>query len=549
MEIANRNVLILGGTGLVGMAVARALLPLAPARLVISGLGQEEAEAAVAELMTERGATELHAEWGDVFVPEAMKDVRRPEVLNDAALRSRLLDDLYGELSPEVLGRSALLVLLMRRWPEIIIDCINTATAFAYQDIFREVESLRAAAAAGGATLERVERALATLHMPQLIRHVQVLLEGMRRAGTTFYLKVGTSGTGGMGLNVPFTHSEERPSRKLLAKAGVAGAHTLLLYLMARTPNAPAVKEIKPTAAVSWKRIGFGEVRRQGRPIACFDATAAVPVADAFGPANGAFAPTGETLKGVWLDAGENGVFSLAEFETLTALGLMEYITPEEIARDVVREVLGRPTGHDVVAALDASTSGPTYRAGVLRQIALERMEALEQAHGSEAIAFEMLGPPRLSKLLFEGAILGRLFADLREVANLDAEDTARRAEALVESGTDLRVRMLSIGLPVLLRDGERLLRGSEIKVAPMPGQSPHDPRLAESGWVDLRPANWRKWSDRARSILAAPAGEHGPDAGSRAHLEFAARDAGIRPGWLAAWVFREEDRGARDKR
>jgi hypothetical protein len=64
----------------------------------------------------------------------------------------------------------------------------------------------------------------------------------MRRAGTASYLKVGTSGTGGMGLNIPFTHSEERPSRMLLAKSSVAGAHSLLLYLMARTPGAPAVK-------------------------------------------------------------------------------------------------------------------------------------------------------------------------------------------------------------------------------------------------------------------------------------------------------------------
>jgi hypothetical protein len=40
----------------------------------------------------------------------------------------------------------------------------------------------------------------------------------MKRAGTRMYVKIGTAGTGGMGLNVPFTHAEERPSRVLLAK-------------------------------------------------------------------------------------------------------------------------------------------------------------------------------------------------------------------------------------------------------------------------------------------------------------------------------------------
>jgi hypothetical protein len=78
----------------------------------------------------------------------------------------------------------------------------------------------------------------------------------------------------------------------------------------------------------------------------------------------------------------------------------------------VVREIRGHSTGHDVVAALDAATSGPTYRAGVLREVAIARMEALEREHGVEAIAYEMLGPPRLSKLLFEVALLRRLYPD-----------------------------------------------------------------------------------------------------------------------------------------
>ena len=55
----------------------------------------------------------------------------------------------------------------------------------------------------------------------------------------------------------------------------------------------------------------------------------------------------------------------------------MEFITPEEIATDVVREIRGYPTGKDVVAALDAATSGPTYRAGVLREVALDSLAAL----------------------------------------------------------------------------------------------------------------------------------------------------------------------------
>jgi NAD(P)-dependent dehydrogenase (short-subunit alcohol dehydrogenase family) len=549
MDIAGKNVLILGGSGLVGMAVARELLPLDPARLMITGLTRGEAEDAAAELRAEgAGATVVEAAWGDVFMRAELRERVRADVLADEAARGQLLDDLYGELTEQVVARSALGALLLRVQPQIIIDCINTATAFAYQNVFDSTARLREHAVAGSVTREHIEQHLATLYLPQLIRHVQIALEAMRRAGTAFYLKVGTAGTGGMGLNIPFTHSEERPSRMLLAKAGVAGAHSLLLYLMARTPGAPAVKEVKPTAAISWKRIAFGEIRRRGGVIMRIDAREPVPLGDAFAGRK-TWHELNEPLTGVFLDAGENGLFSVGEFETLTALGLMEYITPEEIATDVVREIRGYATGKDIVAALDAATSGPTYRAGVLREVALDRMEALEREHGVDAVAYEMLGPPRLSKLLFETAILRRLQGGLREVARMDAEATAAAAHELISTDHDLRSRILTIGLPILLPDGASVLRGAEVKVAPEDGQSAADPRLYDAGWVDLRPANWRRWCERARRMLAELDRSPGPEHGSRADAELSDRGMAIRPGRIAAWVFRHEDRGERIKR
>ena len=552
MDIQGKTVLLLGGSGLVGMAVARRVLQHAPGTVVISALRREEAEGAVGDLLADGlpEGTRLIAEWGNVFLPEPLKDRPRDEVLADPESRALLLDDLLGELTDEVVRRSALGALLDRHRPELVVDCINTATAFAYQNMFASGLALREAAHAGRADAEAVERHLATLYLPQLIRHVQIALEAMRRVGTRLYVKVGTSGTGGMGLNIPFTHSEERPSRTLLAKAGVAGAHTLLLYLMARTPGGPAVKEIKPTAAISWKAIGYGEIRRGGRPVPRCDATRALALSEAFGDAAAdAHRLLDGNLEGVYLDAGENGWFSLAEFETLTALGLMEYITPEEVADHVLREMLGYPTGRDVVAALDAATSGPTYRAGVLRQVALERMEELERRHGAAAVAYEMLGPPRLSKLLFEGAILSRLFRDLTEAAALDPDRTAEAARALIEEDEDLRVHALSIGIPVLLPDGERLLRGAQVRVVPERGQSHADPRLADAGWIDLRPANWARWRARCAAMLREIQADAGPDHGSHSDEGPVPRRLELRPGRLAAWVFRTEDGGRRIRR
>lgn len=553
MDIRDARVLILGGSGLVGMAIAREVLGRRPALLVVSGLTREEAEDAAAELRRHPDAegAAIRAEWGDVFVPYALKDRPRRELLADPDARRRLLDDLYGASGPDAVRDSALGRLVLEHRPDVVVDCINTATVFAYQDVYASVATLLEHARAGEIETEEVERGMATLYLPQLIRHVQIAGEAMRAAGTRTYLKIGTAGTGGMGLNIPFTHSEERPSKMLLAKASLAGAHTLLLFLMARTPGGPAVKEIKPTAAISWKRIACGEVTRGGRPIRRIDAVRAVSVAEAFdgAAADGCWRATGESLHGVFLDAGENGLFSPDEFETLTSLGLMEFITPEEIARDAVREITGAPTGHDVVGALDAATSGPTYRAGVLRQAALERMEALEAECGVRSVAYEMLGPPRLSKLLFEAALLGRLADDdLRRAAALEPDATAAAADALLERDAELRTRILSIGLPILLPDGVRMLRGAEVKVAPDDVHA--EPAwLADNGWVDLRPANWRRWRERLAAILAASAERDGADASSRWDSEPWERTGRIRPGALAAWVFRHEDGGERVKR
>jgi NAD(P)-dependent dehydrogenase (short-subunit alcohol dehydrogenase family) len=550
MELQGRTILILGGAGLVGEAVARALLDHEPARIVVAGLTRDEAEESVAELRAESegSATAIDPYWGDLFVPEAMKDRPRGEVLKDAESRTLLVDDLYGELTDDVFRRSALGSLLLDVEPDIVIDSINTAGALAYQNFFNSAMGLRAAAREEGADLDAVEEHLATSYLPQLIRHTQIALAGMKQVGTRIYLKIGTAGTGGMGMNVPFTHSEERPSRMLMAKSSLAGAHTLLLFLMARTPGAPAVKEIKPTAAISWKSLGYGPIQFRRNRLERCDAVEPLPLDEAFLPeAERGFKCLEEVVEGVYVHSGENGLFSLGEFEALTALGLMEFVTPEEIAANVVQELIAHPTGRDVVSALDGAAMGSTYRAGILRSAALDKMEEMEEATGVEAVAYEMLGPPRLTKLLFEGAILKRLHVTYDDALAMDVEATANRAQDLIQEDADFRQRIVSTGIPILLRDGGAVLRGPEVKVPPLP-EKPLDEKVVSSGWVDLRPQNWSRWRERIQAVVDAIRNEPGVEKGSRTDVDYGDGRGILRPGRLAAWVFRVEDEGDRIK-
>ena len=88
--------------------------------------------------------------------------------------------DLYSPLTQEVLECSALGSLLARVRPDVIVDCVNTAGALAYQDAFASAAMLRSKADDGTVDGEAVERHLLTLYLPQLTRHVQIALEVMR---------------------------------------------------------------------------------------------------------------------------------------------------------------------------------------------------------------------------------------------------------------------------------------------------------------------------------------------------------------------------------
>jgi hypothetical protein len=563
MDIKGKRILVLGGYGLVGQAVIKRLMLESPSHIVITSLKREEAESAVKLFNGIYGSskTTFEAFWGNLFVREDWKDDPRESILQDTERRDLLIDDILGDLTEEVLTTSSLYNAIEWARPDAIVDCINTSTAIAYQDVFTLSQRVKAALRSSADNAhELVERLLASLYIPQLIRHVQILHRALIDFKVTAYIKVGTSGTGGMGLNIPFTHSEERPSRVLLSKSSVAGAHSLLLFLMARTPRAATiVKEIKPTATIAWKEVGYGPIKKGGKPIELHD----VPVdqAEELGTSLRLIDPsigtdTGSVLEAVFIDTGENGIFSRGEFETISALGQMELVTPEEIAENIARELLGAATGKDIVGALDASTMGPSYRAGYLRESAIRMMQSLEDKTGTSSVAFEMLGPPRLAKLLFEAHLLKLVCGDFDTIDQADAKDISRRAEQIVTDNSKLRSQMISIGIPVLLSDGKHLVRGRQIKIPPAKigiETSLADGRkdeFAREGWVDLRPENMAIWKDRLKQVRAEVHKVDGisgsePDRGSEYWDNFTT----INEGRLAAWIFMVEEGGERVKR
>jgi len=565
MDMVNKTVLVLGGFGLVGSAVARKLVPENPKRIIITSLFLSEAEEAVKKFNEEfpqKGKDYFIPYGGDIFVRDEFKNENRLSLLNDPAKRKIIMQDIMEELSEEILKSSSINKLLIKYKPDIIIDCINTATAIAYQDVYTTYRSIRSAIrnkTGHDNLIDEVEKLLCTLYIPQLIRHIQILYSSMSEIGTNIYIKIGTSGTGGMGLNIPYTHSEEKPSRVLLSKSSIAGAHTLLLFLMGRTPNGAITKEIKPTAAIAWKRIEFGEIKRRGKPIEIPDITLteAIPLKDKFVICSDkTYRTTDKKLNSVFIDTGENGIFSRGEFETITAQKQMEFVTPEEIADVVLYEVKGGNTGKDIVSALDHATMEPTYRAGYMQHMAVKKLAELEKKYNKPSVAFELLGPPRLSKLLYEAHLLRMFNKTMRDILDKSPEELCEKSFDIVVNNSDLRNEILAIGIPILLPNGESMLRGSIIKIPAFRGENILDVNeknintWANEGWVDLRISNMKKWQNRISDLIKEV--ELIPESDtSSMHVrtkDYWNNFEEINIGKICSWLFIHEEQGKRMK-
>ncbi len=565
MDIQNKTVLVLGGWGLVGNAVTRKLVLEKPKQIIVTSLRKEEAESHVVNLKKE--FPELPKDyfipwWGNIFVRNEFKDSDRFEILADPVKRKILMKDIMEELTPELLKESSIFRLLMTHEPDIIVDCINSATGIAYQDVYstyHKISKIIEDNPTVDSMVEETERLLCTQYIPQLIRHIQIMYNSMIEAKTKIYIKIGTSGTGGMGLNIPYTHSEEKPSRVLLSKSSVAGAHTLLLFLMGRTPEGAITKEIKPTGAIAWKKIAFDEIKKRGKPIELVDASLDNLIKlENYLELNldNPFKLTGEKLKSVYIDTGENGTFSRGEFEAISAQGQMEYVTPEEIAEDVIFEIKGGNTGHDIINALDNATLEPTYRAGYLQHAAVEKLQELEELHNVSSVAFELLGPPRLSKLLHELNLIRLVIKNMKDILNISSKELSKKINDLIIENKRLRSEIISIGIPILLPDGKSFLRGNEMKIPPFRGENKlkiTDENIdlwSNDGWVDLRTENMEIWQNRIQAIIDE-ANSIPDDDTSSMHVrtkKYWNNFEQINIGKVVSWIFIHEEKGKRMK-
>jgi hypothetical protein len=568
--------LILGGAGLVGKQIAHRIATdnnLSPRKIVIASLYSHELENALAYLRKAPGdqSMEWVGEQGNIFVRNEYANANPKELLENPLQREALFADLFDNIE-DAYEHSRLATIIRTHEPDVIIDSINTSTAISYQNLYTAsnqarkqvndiIESVRnndlqCAFDKTEQTSLALYELLLSQSLPELIRHVLLLHKAMVEVGTRLYLKIGTTGTGGMGLNIPYTHSEDKPSAQLLTKTAVAFAHTGLLFLMARTAGGPIVKEIKPGGLIGYADVTCRKIPERGKRGTYMNRyTSKTEWLNEYlelHQPNSMYLNLGE-LELPIIDTGENGLFTKGEFETITALGQMEFITPEEIAHEVAMEIQGSTTGRDVIAAIDGAVMNPTYRAGYLRHRALTDLERLEAETCTHSVALGHLGPPELSKLLWEAELLKLRYETLRSVLKHTPEELSEELSELIKSEEfdQMCQTIVSLGLPILMPDGRQIIRGPRIRI---PERIEPEVRVteedmdtwAQKGWVDLRPENMALWQERFEKMERSRQEIRGR--GSAAVTIEGYIYDNIRIGEVVGWIFNNEQDGYRVK-
>lgn len=533
MEITSNTVLVLGA-GQIGTAICLDLLEKKPARLVVHSLTEAESYKAIAQLrQVADPGTEILAVWGNLFSPYEIRDcLYNPQSKSCCRLvyangheEQQTVDtDWYlhqdirynlDVLTHELLAGATLYRLVEEYRPALIVDAVNTATVAGYKageiSCARQISHIwtRESSHSLEEKWDLMERKLVQERfllgaVPRITRFVQVLYETLRAFQVKLYVKVSTTGLGGMGLAMQYTHGERGEvgfSSALLGKIAGAGILHQLLWTLAHTPGL-AIRLVIPAALVGWgDEVGQEDVRLLDT------AVVPLPLEEAL-LGSRYFAEGSDYFSVPYLNSGENQPYALGDMTAITALSQMGSITKEEVAQAVI-ETIGGEARYDVLAAMDNVMMGPTYTSAFHRRYVLEQLRQMDEEGLS--LTLGNLGP-QTGKMLLEAYLLQQVCTSIRRAADFDLDHLVKRAQEVVQDDPRFVSLVAWSGWAILHPNGRSLWRGAKLKVPSLTDirdirekglTAATVNRWADEGWVDLRRENWARWQERLRKVIA----------------------------------------------
>ncbi|MDA3815577.1 MAG: hypothetical protein PF549_04385 [Patescibacteria group bacterium] len=502
----NKKILILGA-GQIGESCAVRFISDKPKEVIMHTLTQKESELAINNVKNEikPGKTKLTQSWGNILVPASLMHVKRSKLINNKDNLDALLEYYYANLSDEVIIKSALYKVIAKYKPDLIIDSINTATVVGYLDdpyslprnLINDLKENKK-----NDWQSDCRKLLSSSIVPSLIRFTQVIQKSIKDFDVKCFIKVSTTGLGGMGINLMYTHgdiNEPGMSSGILGKVAAAGVFHQLMWSLSHTPGYN-LRIVAPAALVGWQPVRFGKFRSHGLNVPVVDnKKVSILKENNLFEINEKVKKSSKSLEMPFVDSGENSAYSLYEMHAITTLGQMESITRDEVAEAVYQSAYGS-TRYDLLTSMDYASLGPSYAAKFQRDVVLKKLQQIQDEKKVPSIATNNLGPT-VSKHLFELHILLDLVDfNILKLIEMPARKVSELAKEYVYENNIIRKQALSLGLPFLFKDNE-LLTGAHCFIPDSTKKNTvtkeNVEKWANAGWIDLRKSairNWQSW-------------------------------------------------------
>lgn len=505
VSMKNKTILILGA-GQIGEACAIRVLEEKPKRIVLHALTETEAKQVLANIkkIAAKFDVELTVSWGNALVTKSLMYVDKDKICNDKKNKKELINYYYSFFNNKLIRKSSLYHLIKRWKPDVIFDGINTATVVGYQDdpysIPRKILSNKKSD-----WQDSTENLLVSNTIPSLIRFTQALKEAMADFKVNCYVKISTTGLGGMGNNLFYTHgdvNEPGMSSGILGKVAAAGVVHQLFLSLSHTPGFN-IKVIVPAALVGWQRVNFGKFRSHGKNLPLMDSIKRVSLKDKEVFKTAKCQKIADHLEIPYVDSGENCAYSLGEMTAITAVGQMECVTREEVAQAAIEAAYGS-TKHDLLTAIDLVSLGPSHVAAVQRDMILSKLYQLETGQKTYSIATNNLGPT-VSKHLFELFLIMKVSDySIKKCIESEVPILVKAVEKLLMKDVTIRSQIVSLGLPIIFDNNEGII--GEYYYVPNPKEenkiSKENINLwASCGWVDIRKPEIEYWQSVLKRV------------------------------------------------
>jgi len=488
------------GVGQIGKAILDKVMDMRPDTVIIHNLTENESNKIFDDYHRIFPETKFVTSHGDIFLPDQFSTVA--DIYESKEIKDALIQYYYSEQTETILQNSSIYSLIKKWKPDLVIDAINTGTVLGnkyhlkFENSFNDI---------GSTDYEsKYKSILLNDFVPKIINFVLSLKLAMEEYGVCRYVKVSTTGLGGMGLNMPYTHgdaSQEVLSYALLGKISASGILHQMLWNLSHIPYLN-ISLVIPATFVGYDHIGNTHINNSNGFIYKINKINKIKIEIGKEFPN-SFTEASEPLIFPVIKAGENHVYSLDELITLTSVGQMEAVTKEEVAQAAV-DIINGNGKRDILNFLDAGMIKSSYAGRVMVENSIKEIRRVLK-NSKTGIATCNLGVT-VSKHLYELFFIKEVEKSIVNIINHSAETIYEKIISYITLNEEIVKEPLSLGIPILLECGELIAGTFNVRnycdrnFTDLATEKSVN-KLADVALIDLRKDNIVRWKSIIKNI------------------------------------------------